>query len=126
MFTEKHLPQQFVNRCRKRSLIVNVRRLAAVSAALLGVAGAATVPVAIADPAPGSKCDQSALYGVHIDNMSCMYGVWTSDGPEAAPGTPCSTPGDVRLATGTGQTIYWAACRGGVWSPYDPFKGGPG
>lgn len=99
-------------------------RMIGVATVLLGVAGAATVPVAMADPAPGSKCDQVALYGVHINNMSCVYGIWTSDGAEATPGTPCSTPGDVRIATGSGQSTYWTGCRGGVWSPsYNPFTG---
>lgn len=103
---------------------MNARRLAALSVAFFGIAVTAPMPMALADPAPGSKCDQVALYGVHINNMSCMYGIWTSDGAQATPGTPCAPPGDVRIATGSGKNTYWTACRDGVWSPtYNPFAG---
>jgi len=103
---------------------VLARRRVAGSAMLLGITAATTTPLAAADPAPGSKCDQVALYGVHIGGMSCMYGIWTSDGAAAAPGTPCSPAADVRIATGSGKNTYWTTCRDGVWSPpYNPFTG---
>jgi hypothetical protein len=69
---------------------------------------------------PGGSCNASELYGQVVNGMKCMYWVWTTDGPEVAPGSSCTTPGDVRLTTDSGKEIYWAKCTGGVWASFTP------
>lgn len=103
----------------------NNRTWAVVCAAVLGLPTIISTPTAAADdPAPGSRCDASAMYGVLVHGMSCAHGIWTDDGPFMTPGTTCGTPGDVAIATGSGKDTWWTTCRGGVWSPkYNPFTG---
>ncbi len=106
-------------------MIVILRKLATLSVTVVALAGIAQAPAAFADdPVPGSRCDASAMYGIIRHGMSCMYGIWTDEGPQMTPGTGCGTPGDVAIATGSGKDTWWTTCRGGVWSPgYNPFTG---
>lgn len=78
----------------------------------LAVAGA---PAAYADPTPGQRCSS----GVDADPSGRLFcagqaGIWISNGPKVAVGSPCTTPGDVRLRAG-GMEQDHATCRGGVW-----------
>jgi hypothetical protein len=89
---------------------MSIRRALATTAALAAVAGCIAVPVANAAPHPGDACSTP------VDGNGPMWcdmqaGIWLSNGPAAILGQPCSTPGDVRLASGEDV----AHCANGVW-----------
>jgi hypothetical protein len=85
-------------------MTATVRRTAAVIATLLGLAGAAALPLAAAAPAPGAECSvpgQNSPDGT----LTCdgMRSVWLHVGaPVMRPGQPCTRPGDVTAASHEG------------------------
>lgn len=86
--------------------------LVALALCALPIAG---TPAAHADPTAGQRC----AAGVDNDPSGRLFcagqaGIWISNGPKVAAGSPCATPGDVRLKAG-GMEQDNVTCRGGVW-----------
>jgi hypothetical protein len=106
-----------------------LRKSTTLATLLIGWVGVVAMPVASADPVPGSHCDShepGSSTPVRIGNVACVNAqrnIWVSDG-EGPVGSRCSIPGDVR--ENSGASVDFVKCLGGVWQsivvPYHPTR----
>jgi hypothetical protein len=108
-------------RCHGEEFIILIRRTAAVTVMLIGIAGAVGVPVASAAPVPGGDCGPSGPMVSPDGTLSCdmqLGGVWlTNNIGKAALGQPClGHLGAVNIG-GPGEGDYVAECTTGAGGP---------